>query len=74
MLQELKAGQEPQRSHLLAAELRGAGSPCEAAGPAAPRFGLVLKARNLPAEPSHNPFTTQQRQRQARRSLAPAGC
>ena len=42
---------------LAAVELRGAGSPCGAAGPAALRFGLVLKARNFPSRASARPFT-----------------
>ena len=51
-VQELKAGQEPQRSHLSAVEQRGVGSPHGAAGSAAPCFGLVLKARNFPSRAS----------------------
>ena len=56
-MQELKAGQEPQRSHLSAVEQRGVGSPQGAAGSAAPCFGLVLKARNFPSRAFARPFT-----------------
>ena len=73
MLQELKVGQEPRRSHLLAAELRGAGLPRGVAGPAAPRFGWVLKARNFDsraeAESSYLRWTPRQERGRNRRCL-----